>query len=69
MPSNKIAIVSKECVACGTCVKACPMGCQIVKKHIFPVQKGENLRFSADLQGRYNLCILRISPNRRNMTL
>ncbi len=31
---KKIASVSNECVACGTCVKACPLGAITIKKGI-----------------------------------
>lgn len=35
--SGKIASVSKECVACGTCMKACPRGAVTVYKGVCAV--------------------------------
>ena len=37
MASKNIAAVSKECVACGCCVKACPLGALSVHRGKYAV--------------------------------
>lgn len=39
--SKKVSVVSKECVACGSCVKACPLGAVSVYKGMYAVVEDE----------------------------
>ncbi len=42
MKSKKVANVSKECVACGTCLKACMFNAIEIKKGIKAIVNTEN---------------------------
>ncbi len=35
--SKKMAVVSKECVACGSCVKVCPLGAISIFKGLYAI--------------------------------
>ncbi len=37
MPSKKYAVIGKNCVACGCCVKVCPLGAVSVWKGVTAV--------------------------------
>ena len=37
MPSKKYAVIGKNCVACGCCVKVCPLGAVSVWKGVAAV--------------------------------
>lgn len=37
MKSKKVAVISKECVACGCCVKVCPLGALLIDRGLSAV--------------------------------
>ncbi len=41
MKKKRIAVVGRDCVACGTCIKVCPFGAILVPNGIRAVVDGE----------------------------